>query len=71
LMMAATDIATRLARGPSVALGVTKQALNEEAAMDLVSAIEWEAKAQAACMQNPNFREAYEAFRAKRDPVFE
>jgi enoyl-CoA hydratase/carnithine racemase len=71
LMTEATDIAARLARGPSVALGVTKQALNEEAAMDLVSAIEWEAQAQAECMQNPNFREAYVAFRAKREPKFE
>jgi enoyl-CoA hydratase/carnithine racemase len=71
LMAEATDVAARLARGPSMALGVTKQALNQEAAMDLVSAIEWEAQAQAACMQNPNFREAYEAFRAKRDPKFE
>jgi enoyl-CoA hydratase/carnithine racemase len=71
LMAEATDVAARLARGPSMALGVTKQALNQEAAMDLVSAIEWEAQAQAACMQNPNFREAYEAFRAKRDPEFE
>jgi enoyl-CoA hydratase/carnithine racemase len=71
LMAEATDVATRLARGPSVALGVTKQALNEEAAMDLVAAIEWEARAQADCMQNPNFREAYEAFRAKREPQFE
>jgi enoyl-CoA hydratase/carnithine racemase len=71
LMAEATDIAGRLARGPSVALGVTKQALNEEAAMDLVSAIEWEARAQADCMQLPNFREAYEAFRAKREPRFE
>ena len=71
LIAEATDVAARLARGPSVALGVTKQALNQEAAMDLVSAIEWEAQAQADCMQNPNFREAYEAFRAKRDPEFE
>src|SRR5213593_4377462 len=59
LMAEATDVAARLARGPSAALGVTKQVLNDEAAMDLVSAIEWEAQAQAACMQNPNFREAY------------
>jgi enoyl-CoA hydratase/carnithine racemase len=71
LMAEATDIAARLARGPSVALGITKEALNEEAGMDLVSAIEWEAQAQAACMRNPNFREAYEAFRAKREPRFE
>ena len=26
---------------------------------------------RSACMQHPNFREAYEAFRAKRDPEFE
>ena len=71
LMAEVNEIAVRLARGPSMALGVTKQALNEEAAMDLVSAIEWEARAQAECMRNPNFREAYEAFRAKRDPRFE
>jgi enoyl-CoA hydratase/carnithine racemase len=71
LMVEATEVAVRLARGPSVALGVTKQALNEEASMDLVAAIEWEARVQAECMQNPNFREAYEAFRAKREARFE
>jgi enoyl-CoA hydratase/carnithine racemase len=71
LMAEATDVAVRLARGPSVALGVTKQALNEEASMDLARAIEWEARAQADCMRLPDFREAYEAFRAKREPRFE
>jgi enoyl-CoA hydratase/carnithine racemase len=71
LMAEATEIAARLARGPSAALGVTKQALNEEASLTLYSAIEWEAQAQAALMQGRNFREAYEAFRVKRDPVFE
>ena len=71
LMAEATEVAVRLAKGPSLALGVTKQALNEEAAMDLVAAIEWEARVQAECMQSPNFREAYEAFRARREPRFE
>jgi enoyl-CoA hydratase/carnithine racemase len=71
LMAEATDMAVRLARGPSAALGVTKQALNEEASMDLEPAIEWEARAQADCMRLPNFREAYDAFRAKREPRFE
>jgi enoyl-CoA hydratase/carnithine racemase len=71
LMAEANEVAARLAKGPSVALGVTKQALNEEAAMDLVAAIEWEARVQADCMRNPNFREAYEAFRAKREAKFE
>lgn len=71
LLPEALEVATRLARGPSAAHGVTKQALNEEASLDLVAAIEWEARAQAECMRSPNFREAYEAFRAKREPRFE
>lgn len=68
---AAHELATRLARGPSVALAVTKWALEEEAAMGLADALDSEARAQADCMQSPNFREAYEAFVAKRPPQFE
>jgi enoyl-CoA hydratase/carnithine racemase len=62
--------AEQLAHGPSVALGVTKEALNREAHMDLTTALDAEARAQAECMRNPNFREAYEAFKAKRVPKF-
>jgi enoyl-CoA hydratase/carnithine racemase len=71
VMAEAKAVAERLARGPSEALGVTKHALNEEAGLTLYAAIEWEAQAQASLMQRPNFREAYEAFRAKREPRFE
>jgi enoyl-CoA hydratase/carnithine racemase len=71
LMAEATEVAVRLARGPSAAHGVTKQALNQEAAMDLISAIEYEARVQAECMRHPNFREAYQAFRDRREPRFE
>jgi len=70
LMAEATEIAARLARGPSAALGVTKQALNEEAGMNLATAIEYEAQVQAKCMEDPNYREAYEAFRGKREAKF-
>ena len=70
LMGEARGFAERLARGPSVALGITKDALNREAHMDLATAIEAEAQAQAGCMRSPNFREAYEAFKAKREPKF-
>lgn len=66
----ALALAAALARGPSQALAVTKDALNREAAMDLATALEFEARVQADCMRNPNFREAYEAFRAKRSPKF-
>ena len=71
LLAEATELAERLARGPSAAHGLTKQALNQEAAMDLVAAIEHEARVQAELMRQPNFREAYEAFRARREPRFE
>lgn len=66
----ARALADKLAAGPSYALGVTKQALNQEASQDLASALQAEAEAQAICMQDPNFREAYEAFQTKRDPEF-
>jgi enoyl-CoA hydratase/carnithine racemase len=68
---AARELATRLARGPSAALAVTKWALEQEGAMGLADALDSEARAQADCMQSPNFREAYEAFIAKRPPRFE
>ena len=49
---------------------MTKQALEAEAALDFDAALAYEAEVQAQLMQGPNFREAHEAFRAKRDPKF-
>jgi len=66
----ATALAEQLARGPSPALAVTKEALDHEAALSFEAALAYEADAQAALMEHPNFREAYEAFRAKREPRF-
>lgn len=62
--------AEALARGPSFALEITKDALNRESHMDLVSALESEAQIQAALMLHPDFKEAYEAFRDKRPARF-
>ena len=39
--------------------------------MDVESALAAETEIQAACMEDPNFREAYKAFVAKRKPEFE
>jgi len=66
----AMALAKKLASGPSSALAVTKDALQREASMDLRAALEFEAQAQAICMESPNFREAHAAFLAKRDPEF-
>ena len=62
--------AVRLAAGPSFALEVTKKMLYREAAMDLDAALAAEVEIQSICMQDPNFREAYEAFRERRKPDF-
>ena len=70
LLPEAMSLAEKLARGPSAALAVTKRALDLEATLGLEEALRFEAGAQAELMEHPNFREAYEAFRAKRDPKF-
>jgi len=62
--------AERLARGPSFGLEITKRMLLREASMDVESAMAAETEIQAACMQDPNFREAYEAFTEKRAASF-
>jgi enoyl-CoA hydratase/carnithine racemase len=70
LLSATRDFAERLARGPAFALGKTKEMLNRELDMDLQAALEGEAQAQAICMQHPDYREAYDAFVAKRAAKF-
>lgn len=65
------ELAERLAQGPAFALAKTKELLDREAHMNLEAALECEAQAQAICMQHPDYREAYEAFVAKRPPQFE
>jgi enoyl-CoA hydratase/carnithine racemase len=67
----ARALAERLARGPTFAHGMTKELLNQELAMSLDQAIEAEAQGQQICMQTRDFREAYEAFVARREPKFE
>jgi len=70
LLDAATRVARELAEGPSFAHGMTKTMLSQEWSMTIDQAIEAEAQAQAICMQTEDFRRAYEAFAAKRKPVF-
>ncbi len=66
----ASSIAAKLAAGPTFAHGVTKTMLHREWAMDVDTAIEAEAQAQAICMATQDFTRAFEAFAAKRQPEF-
>ncbi len=63
--------AEKLAQGPSFGLEVTKKFVLREASMDLESAMAAEVEIQAACMEDPNFRESYNAFMEKRPPRFQ
>ena len=63
--------AKELASGPTFAHGMTKKMLHQEWNVGVDEAIEMEAQAQAICMQTKDFQRAYEAFAAKKKPVFE
>jgi enoyl-CoA hydratase/carnithine racemase len=70
----AAEVAKRagdLAAGPTFAHAMTKRMLHQEWHLSVDEAIEAEAQAQAICMQTADFRRAYEAFVARRTPVFE
>ena len=67
----AQALARQLADGPTFAHSVTKRLLLQEWAMDLDSAIEAEAQAQALCMKTQDFHRAYAAFSGKTTPRFE
>ncbi len=67
----AQALATELADGPTFAHAMTKTCLHQEWSMDIDSAIEAEAQAQAICMQTQDYGRAYRAFVAKQKPVFE
>lgn len=66
----AKGLAERLAGGPAFAIEMTKSLIDRELAMDVESALALEAEAQAICMEHPDYKEAYEAFIARRAPRF-
>jgi enoyl-CoA hydratase/carnithine racemase len=70
LLDEAYGLARRLRDGPLYALGVTKELLNYEANVNLDTALEMEAMAQARCMETPDFIEGYNAFIEKRPLQF-
>ena len=71
LLAEAQALATSLTQGPTFANGITKTMLHQEWSMTIEQAVEAEAQAQAICMLTNDFTRAYEAFVAKRKPVFE
>lgn len=70
LLPKAQEWARRLAHGPTLAISMTKRLINNEWNMDLVSAIESEAQAQALLLMGEDHRIFYEAFKEKIEPKF-
>jgi enoyl-CoA hydratase/carnithine racemase len=67
----ALALATRLAESATMALGLTKRLINNEWNMDIASAMEQEATAQALMLQSRDHREFHASFVEKRKPKFE
>jgi enoyl-CoA hydratase/carnithine racemase len=65
---ATAKLARRLADGPALAYSTTKLLLTRELDVDLGSAIEMEATAQALLMKSQDHREFYAAWRDGRQP---
>jgi enoyl-CoA hydratase/carnithine racemase len=67
----AQSMAQSLADGPTFAHAMTKRSIHQEWSMGIDEAIEFEAQAQAICMQTKDYARAYDAFVNKTKPRFE
>jgi 2-(1,2-epoxy-1,2-dihydrophenyl)acetyl-CoA isomerase len=70
LLSTTMAIARRIAAMPSVALGYTKKNLFAAETSDFATVLDMEAFNQARCSQTEDHREAVQAFKEKRKPVF-
>jgi 2-(1,2-epoxy-1,2-dihydrophenyl)acetyl-CoA isomerase len=66
----AEALATTLAAGPTVALGLTRSLVNSAAERSLTEQLAQEAMAMELSSRSPDFREGLAAFVQKRDPHF-
>lgn len=63
-------LARKLAKGPTVALGLAKMALNRSTETDVRTGMQFEAQAQALCFHTSDAREGLRAFAERRTPEF-
>ncbi len=70
LLPTAQTWAQRLSKRPTLALGLTKQALHAAMTATLAETVELEAALQARCVESEDSAEGIRAFMEKREPVF-
>jgi 2-(1,2-epoxy-1,2-dihydrophenyl)acetyl-CoA isomerase len=64
------ELASKLAKGPSLAMGLAKKSIYQGLSMDFASAIEFEARAHVMTMISDDMTEGIAAFKEKRAPKF-
>ena len=67
---ATRELAMALAKGPPLAISMTKASINQALIMDLPTALDREAKAQSIICTTEDYEEGIAAFMEKRGPVF-
>lgn len=70
LMLAANNLAQRLASGPSKAIAMAKVAMHRSLSLDLDSSLDYTTNLQYLLSQTDDHKEALSAFLAKRPPSF-
>jgi 2-(1,2-epoxy-1,2-dihydrophenyl)acetyl-CoA isomerase len=70
LLSAARAWAEKLAQRPTLAVGLTKRAMNRAMTSSLLEAVEYEAHLQQLAAESEDFAEGTQAFREKRPAVF-
>ncbi len=63
-------LAARLAAGPTLAIGLSKKLFEQAASLTLAQAVEAEGQTQTINFHSADFREAIDAFQARRPPAF-
>jgi len=70
LMDEAKKLAEQISSGPSVAIELTKRALQRSLNNDLKTQLDYETYAQNICRQTKDHKEGIRAFAEKRKPAF-
>ena len=69
-METTTEFAAQFAKGPPVALQLTKRLIYKGWSLSLEDTLDYESYYQSICMRTEDAREGPKAFLEKREPVF-
>ncbi len=70
LMKVTLELATKIAKGASLAIELTKRAVYGEVLKDLRTSLDFESYAQNICLQSEDYKEGVNAFFEKREARF-